>query len=100
MEKVIRDGKVGVLISPGYGAGFYTCNAPLEAIFDPTLIGLIEDGEIEKAVEYCDTKWGIYTGGVPDLQVMWIAEGTTFTIDEYDGLEYLRTKDDIEWIIA
>ena len=34
MNKVIRDGKVAVLISYGFGAGFYTWGAPLEAIFD------------------------------------------------------------------
>jgi hypothetical protein len=26
MEKVIRDGKVAVLYSPGYGAGWYSWN--------------------------------------------------------------------------
>jgi len=38
MNKVIRDGKVAVLISYGFGAGFYTWGAPLEAIFDPKLV--------------------------------------------------------------
>ena len=43
MEKVIKDGKVGVLVSPGFGAGFYTWGYPEEAIFDPTLIELVEN---------------------------------------------------------
>ncbi len=34
MNKVIKDGKVAVLISYGFGSGFYTWGAPLEAIFD------------------------------------------------------------------
>jgi hypothetical protein len=29
MEKVIREGHVGVLFSPGFGAGFYTWGAPI-----------------------------------------------------------------------
>ena len=50
MEKVIREGKVGVLISPGYGAGFYTWGAPIEAIFNPTLIELVEQQKVEEAI--------------------------------------------------
>ena len=29
MQKVIRDGKVAVLYSPGYGAGWYTWSVPI-----------------------------------------------------------------------
>ena len=45
MEKVIKDGKVGVLVSPGFGAGFSSWGYPDEAIFDPNLIDLVENGE-------------------------------------------------------
>ena len=47
MNKVIRNGKVGVLVSYGYGAGFHTWGAPAEAIFSPTLINLIENDKYE-----------------------------------------------------
>jgi len=52
MNKVIRDGKVAVLISYGWGAGFYTWGAPLEAIFDPNLVVLIELENFDGAEEY------------------------------------------------
>ena len=37
MNKLIHDGHVAVIFSPGYGAGFHTWGAPLEAVFDPEL---------------------------------------------------------------
>ncbi len=48
MNKVIKDGKVAVLISYGYGAGFYSGGAPIEAIFDPKLVELVESEDFEK----------------------------------------------------
>lgn len=101
MNKVIRDGNVGVLISPGYGSGFYTWGYPIEAIFDPTLIGLVENEKYQEAVDYCESAWpGEYSGGVQDLVVEWIPEGTKFIIEEYDGFESIRIYDDITPITA
>lgn len=101
MEKVIRDGKVGVLVSPGYGAGFSTWGYPTEAIFDPTLIELVENQKIQEAVDYCESKWpGEYSGGVQDLRVAWVPEGSEFVIEEYDGAESLMLKEEYNWITA
>ena len=101
MEKVIRDGKVGVLVSPGFGAGFYTWGYPLEAIFDPTLIELVENQKIQEAVDYCESTWaGEYSGGVQDLKVVWVPEGKEFIIEEYDGSESLMLKEEYNWITA
>jgi hypothetical protein len=101
MEKVIKDGKVGVLISPGFGAGFSTWGYPTEAIFDPTLIELVENEKIQEAVDYCESTWeGGYSGGVQDLRVAWIPEGTKFIIEEYDGSESFLFEEDIDWAQA
>lgn len=101
MNKVIRNGNVGVLISGGYGAGFYTWGAPLEAIFSPTLINLIEHHEYEKAIEFVKETWpDIYTGGVLDLEVYWIPEGAQFIINEYDGLESIQLMNETNWLTA
>ena len=101
MEKVIKDGKVGVLISPGFGAGFLTWGAPKEAIFNPTLIELVEQQKVQKAIDFVEETWeGVYTGGVQDLQVVWIEEGRKFIIEEYDGSESFRFEDKIDWITA
>ena len=101
MEKVIRDGKVGVLVSPRFGAGFSTWGYPMEAIFDPTLIELVENQKIQEAVDYCESKWeGEYSGGVQDLRVVWVPEGTKFQIVEYDGSESIEFLEDVNWITA
>jgi hypothetical protein len=100
MEKVIKDGKVGVLISPGYGAGFYTWGYPTEAIFNPTLIELVEQQKVQEAIDFVEKTWNGYSGGVQDLRVAWIEEGTRFIIEEYDGAEHLRFEEDIDWITA
>ena len=101
MEKVIKDGKVGVLISPGFGAGFSTWGAPIEAIFNPTLIELVEQQKVEEAIDFVEKNWeNVYTGGVQDLRVAWIEEGTRFIIEEYDGAESFLFEEDIDWVQA
>jgi hypothetical protein len=101
MDKVIKDGKVAVLISYGFGAGFYTWEAPIEAIFDPKLVGLVESEDYDGANEYVrNTYPGVYTGGVGDLVVVWIDEGEDFIINEYDGNESIQFKNETQWITA
>jgi hypothetical protein len=101
MEKVIREGKVGVLVSPGFGAGFSTWGYPTEAIFNPTLIELVENEKIQEAVDYCESTWSDgYSGGVQDLRVVWVPEGSEFVIEEYDGAESLMLKEEYNWITA
>ena len=101
MEKVIKDGKVGVLVSPGFGAGFLTWGAPIEAIFNPTLIELIENEKWQEAIDFVESTWeDVYTGGVQDLKVEWIPEGTKFKIAEYDGSETIWFLEEINWITA
>ena len=101
MNKVIRDGKVAVLISYGFGAGFYTWGAPLEAIFDPKLVELVESEDFDGAEEYVkNTYSGVYTGGVEDLEVVWVDEGEEFIIEEYDGNESIQLKRETSWITA
>ena len=101
MEKVIRNGKVGVLFSPGFGAGFLTWGAPIEAIFNPTLIGLVENEKWQEAIDFVEETWeGVYSGGVQDLQVVWIPEGVKFQITEYDGSESIEFLEDVNWITA
>ena len=101
MNKVIKDGKVAVLISYGWGAGFYTWGAPLEAIFDPKLVELVESQDYDSGNEYVKNTYpGITTLGVEDLEVVWVDEGEEFTIEEYDGNESIQFKNKTQWITA
>ena len=101
MNKVIRDGMVAVLISPRYGAGWYSWHGIQELLFDPVVVDMLEKNidrdEIEK---YCEKTYGEdeYYGGITGLQIVWIPEGREFMIHEYDGSETLRYKDEIRWI--
>ena len=65
---------------------------------------LLKQNENEKwdeVVSFVEETWGdVYTGGVTDLRVAWIEEGTEFTIEEYDGSESIVFKETIDWITA
>jgi hypothetical protein len=101
MNKVIKDGKVAVLYSPGFGAGWHTWGAPVEAIFDPDLVQAVLAKDYSKAQEIAQTKWpNVYHGGVDQLEVEWVTEGALFQITEYDGAESVETQDDTTWIKA
>lgn len=103
-EKFIKNGKVAVIISPGYGAGFSTWgNNRNEAgfnedmAFDPVIVQAILDKkpytEIYKIAKkrYPDTYISEYD---LKLTVVWLKQGTKFNIQEYDGSEYLLTDED------
>lgn len=87
MDKVVRNGMVAVVVSPGYGAGWTTWEDV--SPFDPTVVAWIEDGKNPDTMPYKNDD-GIYTGGLRDAEIEWISEGTRFEINEYDGFEDLR----------
>jgi len=106
MEKVIRDGKVGVLISAGYGAGWYSWHGIEELLYDPRVIAMLENPDDEEdlsaIVNYCHQKYGEheYFGGVDGLYVVWVPVGSRFLIEDYDGAESIRFENAIPWITA
>ena len=102
VNKLIRNGQVAVLISPGNGAGWSTWNSENEEIlFDPAIVEFVEHNKWEELEVYVKLKYpNIYLGGMRDLQIEWLPEDTEFIIEEYDGAETLRLKDDIVWYRA
>lgn len=105
VEKVIRDGHVAVLVSPGYGAGWSTWAHNTEVaercMFDPDTVAWVENGKLEPRPDF-EAKFGedFYDGGADDLIVMWLPIGTRFRIQEYDGSESLWCESEYEWITA
>lgn len=99
MEKVIRNGNVAVLVSPGYGAGWYSWNQNYEELlFAPELVELVESGrasEITKELVNDLLGIDVYTGGAHSLRIEWLPVGTAFKIDEYDGSESIETLSDL-----
>ncbi len=102
MIKLNENGKVAVLYSPGFGAGWYTWNTGSpEIIFDPTIVKFVEKEKWDELKVYVELKYpDIYTGGMEDLKVVWIPEGTLFKINEYDGSESIELKENDSWILA
>lgn len=103
MDKVIRDGKVALLYSPGYGAGWYSWHGIEELLYDPVVVSMLEsNAEGDAILAYCHEKYGEdeYFGGIDDLTIEWVPIGREFRIDEYDGSESIEYKDEIAWHAA
>ena len=89
VPKVIRGGKVAVIVSPGYGAGWSTwANNPERAAFSPEVVAWIEGGGVGEPDLPSDLA-DEYGGGLVDAEVKWLDVGTAFYIAEYDGNESL-----------
>lgn len=106
MEKLIKDGKVAVIISPGFGAGWSTWATSNEEkeflLFDKTLAQMVIDKmETYEIVSYVESKFpDVYTGDADALTVVWVNQGDGILITEYDGEEEIHTRDSHNWIIA
>jgi hypothetical protein len=131
MDKVERyineEGKVGVLISGGYGAGWSTWADSKDRefmLFDRGLVALaldkeaayksrdserISKHELDEQIDksFVDVEEYLhannrdpYIGGWAGVYVVWMDPGTEFIVEEYDGSESLRYRDKENWISA
>lgn len=100
MDKVVRDGMVAVLVSPGFGWGWVSWGNANP--FEPMLVEAIEagaDGDMKERIAdslYPDD----CNGGARDLVIRWIPQGSHFRITEYDGAETLELRDGTDWMVA
>ena len=103
MNKKIKDGMVAVLVSPRYGAGWYSWHGVEELIYDPKLVEMVEEkASVENILLYCEEVYGEnhYYGGAEELEVVWLSVGTPFRFDEYGGAETIEIRDEINWMVA
>ena len=102
MLKKIENGLVAVLYSPGFGAGWYSWHGIRELLFDPKVVDMVLEKTSAETIElYCKTVYGDQNYiGASDLTVAWVQQGFQFIIDEYDGAESLRLKEEIIWVTA
>ena len=102
IKKLIDNGKVAVLYSPGFGAGWSTWNRGVpEIVFDPAIVKFVEHDQMAELNTYVTLKYpGLYTGGMQCLAVAWLSVGTEFRIKEYDGAESIEIKGEVNWITA
>jgi len=99
MEKLIRDGKVGVIVSGGFGAGWATWSDSHEFFsMDKGLVELkLKDAPRKDVEAYMEGKEFDcpYMGGWNKARVEWVDQGDNFYIDEYDGSESLVFADSL-----
>ena len=102
INKLIDNGKVAVLYSPGFGSGWSTWNRGVpDLVFDPAIVKFVENDQWAELNTYVTLKYpGVYTGGIKDLAVAWLSVGTEFRIKEYDGAESIEIKEDTDWLVA
>lgn len=102
-EKYIReDGRVAVLYSPGYGAGWFSWNTKHKGlIFDKEIVQAVLDNDRELAARIAERKYkDCYTGGAEQLNISWLEPDTVFEISEYDGYESITFREAIDFIVA
>ena len=115
-DRYIKDGKVAVLVSYGYGAGWSTWNWDHpNIIFDPFIVEcVLEHNQLEgdakidhldvlvpRVEEYGKKAYpGAYLGGVWGLDVTWVPVGEKFRIHEYDGSERVILESEHKWSVA
>lgn len=105
-EKVVRNGKVAVLISPGFGAGWSSWGTPSDfMLFDRRFVECVEagghlDGRIDSLIKEIFGDEYICTLGAGNLKIEWIDEGSPFYVHEYDGNEWIVTSENDAWHIA
>ena len=101
VPKKIVDGKVAVLVSHGYGAGWSTELWEKEALFDPTLVEFVLASQWDAAYQYAkETYSDCMQSAVENLVVVWVPVGTEFRICQYDGYENIELKEEVLWITA
>jgi hypothetical protein len=105
MNKVIRDGKVAVLYTVGYSSGWFTWGAPIELVFDPEIVALVEAGEHKKIKEILKHRgFDPYSLYYEQLGIVWIPVGTEFMIEKHhNGGETIKLnipEPILPWLIA
>lgn len=109
MERVVKDGKVAVCYSPGFGAGWssWADDELRETLmFHPAIVNMI----LEDKEHLIDEQWliknlgeeykNVYTGGVRDLLIEWVPQGSLVRINEYDGYESVEIYDTDNYFMA
>lgn len=119
VERYIKDGKVAILVSPGYGAGWSTWERD-ELAYDKRVVEYwLKHKDDEEFMKEIDTwadenstkeaarkqfeEWGypgVYFGGFKQIELVWLPKGTLFRIKEYDGSERIETNDSVNWCVA
>ena len=119
-KRYVRDGKVAVVYSPGYGAGLGSWNERHmpDIVTDPEIVELIllhnpinqsihsmtvdekENEDMDRLRVYMKNKYeGAYLGA-DILKIRWVSLGERWRIEEYDGAEHVEILDIDNYYLA
>lgn len=95
MEKFVKNGKVAVVYSPGYGSGWWTWNGRKTEyrwmVFSPVIArAVLLDDRKQAALIALKIDPSLCVAGAETLEVAWVTEGEAFEIEEYDGYERIE----------
>ena len=104
VETQEKNGKIAVLVSHGYGAGWSTWKCK-DLAYDKRVVEIFDKyppkqnneqlKEIQRKLKEIGYE-NVYMGGYNQIKKHWIARGVPFRIDEYDGSESIETLDDLD----
>ena len=102
MDKLIRNGRVAIIYSPAFGAGWSSWSqGDVSMIFDRELAEAVERKDVPAMMAIAAAKWpDAYRGGLEDCELEWVDVGCQFRITEYDGNESVETRDGTDWTVA
>lgn len=104
MNKFVENGKVAVLYSPGFGAGWSTWASDEYKEFlcmDYGIVKAFLDGGSEAVVSLIEELYpDVYVGGADQLTIKWVDEGCQFEIEEYDGSESIHIIGNRKYLTA
>jgi len=100
VQRYIKDNKVAVIYSPGYGSGWYSWNYDSDMLFDRQLVQCILEKDEKSFLNIINEKYSDVLTEFENLEIEWVELGKSFHIHEYDGNESVMFKEDYEWIKA
>lgn len=119
MNKLVRNGRVAVIISINYGSGWFSEHGDERLLFDPVIATELADKEegwtdrlrTYLISEYLDNKSPEEASNYDyviarmamnptSYGVRWVDQGVFFRIEEYDGRESILSNDEYDWVEA
>ena len=104
---VNTEGKIAVMYSPGYGAGWSTWNDSKYSRYlcqDKSLVEMklqgVESDVVEEYLEKTLNENYICTLGWESIEIVYLYPGTQYRISEYDGSESVTINNDEYWNLA
>jgi hypothetical protein len=106
-KRVIKDGKVAVCYSPGFGVGWSTWEDDEfkeTLMFHPAIVHMV----LENKTHLINEQWiinnlgekyaNIALSNLDTLDIEWVPQGSLIRINEYDGSEEIEIYDENSYI--